>query len=89
MIGQVSRINGSIAAAVEQQNAATREISRAVGEAARGTAGLQETVREVAGAAGRSGEAAGTVQRSIGTLESRFAALQASVGEFLATLKSA
>ena len=89
VIDQISQISGSIAAAVEQQNAATGEISRAVGEAAQGTATLQRTVQEVAGSAQRNGEAAGSVLRSLDTLENRFAALQAKVGHFLTNLKSA
>jgi methyl-accepting chemotaxis protein len=89
VIDQISQISGSIAAAVEQQNAATGEISRAVGEAAQGTSTLRQTVQEVAGSAQRNGEAAGSVLRSLDTLENRFTALQGKVGHFLTTLKSA
>jgi hypothetical protein len=46
-------------------------------------------VQEVAGSAQRNGEAAGSVLRSLDTLENRFTALQGKVSHFLTTLKSA
>jgi len=89
IITGISSISSSIAAAVEQQNAATGEISRAVTQAAQGTQELQENVRNVADAAQRNGEAAGGLMGAIGGLETSFAGLKRQVDLFVDNLQAA
>lgn len=51
VIGRVSEISGTIAAAVEQQSATTNEMSRNVSEAAKGSAEITQNLASVAQAA--------------------------------------
>jgi len=46
-ISQISEISSTIAAAVEEQGAATQEIARNVGEAAKGTAQVANNITDV------------------------------------------
>jgi methyl-accepting chemotaxis protein len=89
VIGTISEISTTIAAAVEQQNAATNEISRALADAAQGSAELERTVKGVAGAAQRNGEAAGVLLGAVNSLDRRFEELHGEVDRFLGTLTAA
>ncbi|WP_037458557.1 methyl-accepting chemotaxis protein [Skermanella stibiiresistens] len=89
IIGSVSQISSVIAAAVEQQNAATSEISRAVTSAAQGTQELQENVRDVASSAERNGAAAVVLMGSIHSLQQSFDTLQSGVRGFVSKLEAA
>lgn len=51
VIGQINMLSGTIAAAVEQQHATTKEISRNVEEAASGAANIAQAITRVASAA--------------------------------------
>ena len=86
VIGTISEISTSIAAAVEQQNAATNEISRALSSAAQGSTQLEQTVKGVAGAAQRNGEAAGILLGAVNSLDRRFGELRSEVDRFLGKL---
>jgi methyl-accepting chemotaxis protein len=61
-IGEVSTIAGSIAAAVEQQGAATAEIARNVNETAAAATEMTRRIDEVSGEAGKTGEHAAGVR---------------------------
>jgi methyl-accepting chemotaxis protein len=89
VIADISQISASIAAAVEQQNAATSEISRAVAQAAQGTQALQQNVQTVAGTAQANGEAAGNLLGALGSLEDRFRGLREQVDCFMTNLNAA
>ncbi|TGD96142.1 HAMP domain-containing methyl-accepting chemotaxis protein [Methylobacterium nonmethylotrophicum] len=90
--GRIRELNGvaaSIAAAVEQQGAATQEIVRNVTEAAAGTGAVTGTIGEVAGAAHETGQAAGQVLDAASALSREAEHLSAEVGRFLATVRAA
>lgn len=61
---EINDVSSALAAAVTQQEAATGEIARNIGEAAEGTSALNESVGEVTAAAGQSGTAATQVLAS-------------------------
>jgi len=88
-IGQIDQIAGIIAAAVEEQGAATQEIARNVQQAAQGT---QEVMRNIAGvtqASGEVGTAAERVLGSAGDLAQQSERLKHEVDSFLATVRAA
>ena len=89
VIGTLSDISTAIAAAVEQQNAATAEISRAITDVAQGSEELGTTVKGVADAAGRNGEAAGVLRGAVASLDQRFGELRSEVDRFLGRLAAA
>ncbi|HYD99501.1 MAG TPA: methyl-accepting chemotaxis protein [Alphaproteobacteria bacterium] len=88
-IGQMSEIATMIAAAVEEQLAATQEIARNVQEAATGTAQVSDNIVHVTGAAGASGAAASQVLSSSQELGHQAEALDGQVGAFLDKVKAA
>jgi methyl-accepting chemotaxis protein len=76
-IAEINEISTTIAAAVEEQDAATREIARNVQQAAVGTqeissniSGVQQTAQETSQSAGNVLDAAGTLSREAETLRS-------------------
>jgi methyl-accepting chemotaxis protein len=88
-IGRMNEISTSIAAAMEQQGAATQEIARNVQEAARGTtevssniAGLNQSVEE-------TGAASVEVLGAADELGQQAEQLRARVGTFLADIRGA
>ncbi len=89
VIGTISEISAAIASAVEQQNAATNEINRALFDAAQGSASLEQTVKGVAGAAQRNGEAADVLLGAVDSLDQRFGKLRDQVDHFLGELTAA
>jgi len=88
-IEAVNEISTSIAAAMEQQGASTREISRNVAQAAVGTREIAGTLIDVAAAARESGAASGRVLSAAQGLSRQSAALQAQVTGFLAAIQAA
>jgi methyl-accepting chemotaxis protein len=56
-IGRMSEISSTIAAAVEEQGAATQEISRTVQQAAQGTMQVSSNITDVQRGAGETGSA--------------------------------
>jgi uncharacterized coiled-coil DUF342 family protein len=78
-IGAIDAIAGSIAAAVEQQGAATAEIARNVAETASATNQMTSRITEVSAEAVRTGEQAGTVKGLANALQDAVEALKAAV----------
>ncbi|MFE1597707.1 methyl-accepting chemotaxis protein [Methylobacterium sp. ID0610] len=90
--GRIREINGvatGIAAAVEEQGAATQEIVRNVTQAASGTSEVTVTITGVAGAAEETGAAAAQVLSAAGELSRQSELLTSEVGRFLATVRAA
>lgn len=83
VIGRISEISGAVAAAVEEQGAATQEISRNVQEAASGTGDVSRTIAEVARLAGDGSSAAREVLDSAGRLSDEAETLGREVEQFL------
>jgi methyl-accepting chemotaxis protein len=87
-IGRVSEISTAIASAVEEQGAATQEISRNVQQAAQGTQEVSANSTGVSEAARQTGQAAGEVLQSAGELSRNGAQLRTQVDEFLRTVRA-
>jgi methyl-accepting chemotaxis protein len=88
-IGRIAEIAGAIAAAVNEQGAATQEISHNVAQAARGTANVAGNIGEVNRGAAKTGLASGQVFSSAQELSSQGAKLKTEVANFLATVRAA
>ncbi len=79
----------SIAAAVEEQGAATQEIVRNVGQAAQGTGEVTSNIVSVAGAAEETGQAAGQVLTEASRLSEQSEHLTARSGPVPETVRAA
>jgi methyl-accepting chemotaxis protein len=88
-IVRISDIAVTIAAAVEQQGAATQDIARSVQAAAGGTRDVATRIEEVRAAAGETGGAATQVNATASDLSSQAEALRREVRDVLATLRAA
>ena len=88
-IRDISGMATAIAAAVEEQGAATQEIVRNVTQAATGTEAVTANVTGVAGAAAATGQAAGQVLDSASEMARQAAQLGEEVEHFLATVRAA
>ena len=88
-IARVSEIAASIAAAVEQQGAATNEIARNVQQAAQGTTQLATNISEVSRGAADAGSASAGVLSSAKLLSSESHRLKLEMEKFLATVRAA
>ena len=88
-IGQVSEIAGAIAAAIEQQGAATQEIARNVQQAAVGSTQVATSIADVNRGAGDTGSASAQVLASAQMLSNENKRLKAEVVKFLATVRAA
>jgi methyl-accepting chemotaxis protein len=88
-IGKVSETATAIASAVEQQGAATQEISRNVQQAAQGTGEVSSTIVAVSGAARQTGAAANEVLSSAGELYRNGVMLRQRVDDFLREVRAA
>ncbi len=88
-IGRVSEIAASIAAAVEQQGAATNEIARNVQQAAQGTTQLASNIAEVNRNADDAGSASADVLSSAQLLSSESHRLKLEMERFLETVRAA
>ncbi len=78
-IGEVNEIAGSIAAAVEEQGAATAEIARNVTETTTASHEMTERAKEVAAEAERTGEQAAEVLENIAAVNGAMQQLQRSM----------
>jgi methyl-accepting chemotaxis protein len=74
---------------VEQQGAATGEISSNVQEAARGTQQVDDNITQVSAGANETGAAAGQVLSAARDLTQQSASLRAEVDKFLAQVRAA
>ncbi len=88
-IDKVAVIASAIAAAVEEQNAATQEIARNVQEAARGTAQVASSIGDVDEGAAATGSAAGQVLNSAQDLSRQSQRLSEEMARFLASVRAA
>ncbi|MBO1020492.1 MCP four helix bundle domain-containing protein [Methylobacterium sp. SD274] len=88
-IGEISTVATSIAAAVEEQGAATQEIVRNVAQAAVGTGEVTTNISSVANAAEETGAAASQVLASASDLSQQSEHLSLQVARFLATVRAA
>ncbi|MFD2181420.1 methyl-accepting chemotaxis protein [Rhodoplanes azumiensis] len=88
-IGEVSSVASSIAAAVEEQGAATAEITRNTQEAARRTRSVSENISGVQACAGETGTAAGGVKASAEILKTQSDTLRNRIDDFLEKIRAA
>jgi methyl-accepting chemotaxis protein len=88
-IRRISEIAATIAAAVEEQGAATQEISRNVQEAAKGTAQVATNIVSVNQGASETGSASAQVLSSAQSLSSESNHLKTEVQKFLQTVRAA
>jgi|AraplaMF_Col_mMF_1032025.scaffolds.fasta_scaffold00059_33 methyl-accepting chemotaxis protein len=88
-IQRVSEISTVIASAVEEQGAATQEISRNVQQAAMGATEVSSNIGGVTSAAQQTGSAAAQVLASAGELAKNGAVLRGEVDRFLRTVRAA
>ncbi len=82
-IRRIDTIGTSIAAAVEEQGAATQEIARGVQQAADGSRNVIESIGAVEAAAAKARAMAGNVLNASGALTQNCGALKGSVVDFL------
>ncbi|HYH17222.1 MAG TPA: methyl-accepting chemotaxis protein [Azospirillum sp.] len=85
----INDISTAIAAAVEEQGAATHEISRSVQQAAAGTREVTGNIERVSAAAGETGTAASQVLGAAGLLSGQAESLRDEVERFLGAIKAA
>jgi methyl-accepting chemotaxis protein len=88
-IEKLSEISSTIAAAVEEQGAATQEISRNVQQAAEGTHQVSSNITDVQRGAGETGSASSQVLSAAKSLSRESNRLKHEVGEFLNTVRAA
>jgi methyl-accepting chemotaxis protein len=88
-INRISEIASTIATAVEEQGAATKEIARNVQQAAQGTSQVATNIAEVNRGASETGSASTQVFNSARSLSKESAHLKAEVQKILQTIRSA
>jgi methyl-accepting chemotaxis protein len=88
-IGRIDQISTAVAAAVEQQGAATREIARNTQEAAHGTQEVTGHFSTVLRATTETGAGAALVLSAADDLTRQTEALRTDVGRFLTNIRSA
>jgi methyl-accepting chemotaxis protein len=87
-IAEINHIATSIASAIEEQGAATQEITRSIQEVARGTQEVSTNISGVTQAAADTGAASSQVLGAASELSRQSEALRAEVGRFLAEVKA-
>jgi methyl-accepting chemotaxis protein len=88
-IGRMSEIASTIASAVEEQGAATQEISRNVQQAAQGTLQVSSNITDVQRGASETGSASTQVLSAAQSLSSDSTRLKDEVGKFLNAVRAA
>ncbi|WP_182915368.1 methyl-accepting chemotaxis protein [Rhodopseudomonas palustris] len=88
-IGRMSEISSTIAAAVEEQGAATQEISRNVQHAAQGTQQVSANITDVQRGATETGAASSQVLHAAKSLSGDSGRLKLEVEKFLGTVRAA
>jgi methyl-accepting chemotaxis protein len=88
-IGRMSEIASTIAAAVEEQGAATQEISRNVQQAAQGTQQVSSNITDVQRGASETGSASSQVLSAAQSLSRDSSRLKSEVARFLNTVRVA
>jgi len=88
-IERLSEISSTIAAAVEEQGAATQEISRNVQQAAHGTQQVSSNITDVQRGASETGSASSQVLSAAQSLSGESNRLKLEVGKFLSSVRAA
>ena len=88
-IEKLSEISSTIAAAVEEQGAATQEISRHVQQAAQGTGQVSSHITDVQYGASETGSASSQVLSAAQSLSGDSNRLKLEVGKFLTSVRAA
>jgi methyl-accepting chemotaxis protein len=88
-IGLMSEISSTIAAAMEEQGAATQEISRNIQRAAQGTTQVGSNITGVQRGANETGSASAQVRSAAQSLSSESNRLKLEVGKFLNSVRAA
>ena len=88
-IANISECAATISSAVDEQTAATREITRNVQQAATGATEVSGTIAGVKEAAGETSTVSGRVLEAADSLGKQAAALRADVDKFLADIRAA
>ena len=88
-IGEINEVTTAIAAAVEQQGAATREIARNIQHAAGGTSEVSSNIVGVSTASAEAGSAASEVLSASGALRREADVLRAEIDAFLSNIRAA
>jgi methyl-accepting chemotaxis protein len=88
-IGEINEVTTAIAAAVEQQGAATREIARNIQHAAGGTSEVSSNIVGVSTASAEAGSAAGEVLNASGALRHETETLRSEIDAFLSNIRAA
>jgi methyl-accepting chemotaxis protein len=88
-IGEINEVTTAIAAAVEQQGAATREIARNIQHAAGGTSEVSSNIVGVSAASAQAGSAASEVLDASGALRREADILRDEIHAFLANIRAA
>ncbi len=88
-IGRMSEISSTIAAAVEEQGAATQEISRNIQHAAQGTSLVSANITDVQRGAGETGSASVQVHSAAKSLSVESNRLKLEVAKFLNSVRAA
>lgn len=86
-IGKISEISTTIAAAVEEQGAATQEIARNVQQVAAGTLEVSNNISGVTDAAEQTGSAASQILQASSELSQQGEVLKSEIEAFLARLQ--
>jgi methyl-accepting chemotaxis protein len=89
IIGEVNEVATAIAAAVQEQGAATQEITRSTQFAAQGTRNVSENITGVKADADAAAAAADDVKQASATLETQSQVLGSQVTQFLAKIRAA
>jgi methyl-accepting chemotaxis protein len=88
-IGEINDVTTAIAAAVEEQGAATREIARNIQHAAGGTSEVSSNIVGVSSASSEAGAAASEVLNASGALRREADVLRAEIDAFLSNIRAA
>jgi methyl-accepting chemotaxis protein len=89
IIGEVNEVATAIAAAVEEQGAATQEITRSTQQAAQGTKNVSDNISGVSADADAAGRAAQNVKLASETLGAQARQFGGEVNEFLGKIRAA
>jgi methyl-accepting chemotaxis protein len=88
-IGEINEVTTAIAAAVEQQGVATREIARNIQHAAGGTSEVSSNIVGVTTASAEAGAAASEVLTASSALRRETDVLRAEIDAFLSNIRAA
>ncbi|WP_454633046.1 methyl-accepting chemotaxis protein [Bradyrhizobium cenepequi] len=88
-ISEINDVTTAIAAAVEEQGAATREIARNIQHAAGGTSEVSSNIVGVSSASAEAGTAAGDVLNASNELRREAEVLRAEIDAFLSNIRAA